>query len=284
MDLSIAVMSKPGGRAHNEDACGYWSADMACCCVVSDGLGGYLGGQVASKLVVSTVLKQFSGKPDNSQQFLADLLGNANQALIQEKQQNPALAEMRATAVILALDFSRGVSNWAHLGDTRLYCFRQCSVLSQTLDHSYLQNMVNLGHLEHSQIRSHPMRNLLLGALGSEEEFTPSIHCQPIPVQAGDAFLLCTDGFWQYVEEREMLETLAQAQSADNWLGIMEELLLTRAAEGNDNYSAIAVWLGSPRTMSETTAEKPEKPSETVRIEDGQSGAGDWASGTLPLR
>lgn len=246
MDLTIAVLSKPGGRQFNEDACGYWSSNTAFCFVVSDGLGGYHGGQIASQQVVGSVLKQFAAGPDISPRALSDLLVNANQALIESKRAEPILAEMRATAVILAIDFARGQANWAHLGDSRLYCFRRGGIACRTIDHSYLQNMVNLGHLDQAQLRNHPMGNLLLGALGGTEEFTPTIQEQPIAVADGDAFLLCTDGFWQIVEEADMLSTLSEANSVDDWLTAMEKLLLERAKPGHDNYSAIGVWLRSP--------------------------------------
>jgi len=283
MDLSIAVLSKPGGRAYNEDACGYWSVDQACCCVVSDGLGGYLGGQVASKLVVSTVLKQFASSPGVSRAKLSDFLVNANQALLEEKRLHPELAEMRATMVVLAFDFSDGIANWAHLGDTRLYRFRQGCLQTQTLDHSYLQNMVNLGQLDRSEIRTHPMRNLLLGALGSEAEYMPSIQSQPVTVETGDAYLLCTDGFWQYLQEGEMQAMLIQASSAEDWLNNMETTLLERVQAGNDNYSAIAVWLSA-------SASRPgQDDGENAAMRVGQfedmtlQGNNNWAEGTLPL-
>lgn len=283
MHLSIAVLSKPGGRILNEDACGYWTTDNACCCVVSDGLGGYHGGQVAAQLVVSTMLQRFSGYPDISPEFLMDLLVSANQALLQEKSAHADLAEMRATAVILAIDFARGLGNWAHLGDTRLYCFRQGRIEFRTSDHSYLQNMVNLGHLDDSQLREHPMRNLLLGALGSTEEFTPTIQDQPVSVKNGDAFLICTDGFWQVLEDTEMLQALAQANSVEEWLSGMEALLLTRVLQGHDNYSAIAVWLRSPNAISDLAADSGGHPDAPGAKDDEFFMTPAWATRTLPL-
>lgn len=246
MDLTIAVLSKQGGRQLNEDACGYWTSERACCCVVSDGLGGYQGGQIASQAVVSTILAEFSERPGISPDVLSNLLAHANQSLLEKKRGTPLLAEMRATVVLLAIDFTRGQTNWAHLGDSRLYVFRQGHILHRTVDHSYLQNMVTLGHLEESQLREHPMRNLLLGALGSTDEYTPSIQSTPRSVLNGDTFLLCTDGFWQMLDETDMARTLATAASVEDWLAAMETLLLMRVQAGHDNYSALAIWLRSP--------------------------------------
>jgi serine/threonine protein phosphatase PrpC len=244
-------------------------------------LGGYRGGQIASQRVVSTVLHRFSEHPGVSQEVLSELLNSANEALLKEKSSQPSLSEMRATVVVLSLDFARGLGNWAHLGDSRLYVFRRGGLLFRTLDHSYLQHMVNQGHLDSGQVRTHPMRNLLLGALGSLEEFTPTIQNHPEPLQAGDAFLLCTDGFWQALDETDMLRTLQQVGSAEEWLSVLEDLLLNRVEKGHDNYSALAVWLGpglgQPAAISESEGDTgdPEDPD--------TSEAPDWANRTLPL-
>lgn len=63
MNLDIAVLSKQGGRSHNEDACGYWTSEAGCCWVVSDGAGGHGGGDVASKTVVGNILRDFADSP-----------------------------------------------------------------------------------------------------------------------------------------------------------------------------------------------------------------------------
>lgn len=283
VDLTIAVVSKPGGRPQNEDACGYWSSNTAFCFVVSDGLGGYHGGQIASQQVVSSVLKHFAGNPDISPRNLSDLLADANQALIERKRVEPMLAEMRATAVILAIDFARGQANWAHLGDSRLYCFRQGRIAFRTADHSYLQNMVNLGHLDRSELRNHPMGNLLLGALGGMEEFTPTIQEQAIALQAGDAFLLCTDGFWQAVNETEMLNGLAGASSVNEWLSTMETALLARVKQGHDNYSAIGIWLHSPEVAALSRGRAAGTSGSSNGQDDEPPLSSAWATRTLPL-
>ncbi|MBP6190069.1 MAG: protein phosphatase 2C domain-containing protein, partial [Azonexus sp.] len=78
MQIEIAVLSKPGGRERNEDACGYWTSEDACCWVLSDGLGGHGGGDIASKLVVSTILHGFAAKPLVDGVNVTKLLDQAN--------------------------------------------------------------------------------------------------------------------------------------------------------------------------------------------------------------
>lgn len=284
LEVLFSVLSKAGGRSMNEDACGYWTSDHACCCVVSDGLGGYLGGQIASQLTVSTLLQSFASRQSPDASNLMSLLDTANQALLEKKREDPRLLEMRATVVMLALDFVQGMGNWAHLGDSRLYLFRHGRVEARTSDHSYIQNMADQGQVGEDEIRRHPMRNLLLGALGSVDEFTPTVQEAARPFLAGDAVLLCSDGFWQYLEDREMLDSLNLATTPGNWLETMEALLLTRASKGHDNYSALAMWL---RANAADTATQPLSTTAAAGgLLDDLEGTNDspWATTTLPLK
>jgi PPM family protein phosphatase len=119
--------------------------------------------------------------------------------------------------------------------------FHEGRLQKQTSDHSVPQLLANAGEIDASDIRFHEDRNRLLRSIGSEDTFKPHLEQSPITLYSGDAFLLCTDGFWEYVFEAEMVEYLQQASSAATWLNTMELRLLARAPERNDNYSAIAI-------------------------------------------
>ena len=245
MQLEILVLSKTGGRQVNEDACGFWSAPDACFCVLSDGLGGHYGGDVASKLVVRHALDWFRETPECSALAVEAALRSANLAIMQEQRRDPRLASMRATAVVLAVDTENGMATWGHLGDSRLYCFRQCRVIMQTRDHSVVQNMVDAGYLQPQDMRTSPHRNKLFAALG-EENCEPRIEPLKFSLQEGDVFLLCSDGLWEYVDEEDMERTLGEAVSVVDWLQALESLVLARGRKGQDNYSAIVVWCSDP--------------------------------------
>ena len=246
MRLELSVLSKTGGRKVNEDACGVWSSEAtgACCCVVSDGAGGHGGGDVASKLVVEHVLRWFQQRPEVSGEAIEAALANANQAVVDLQKYDERLADMRATAVVLAVDTERMLACWGHLGDSRLYCFRGGRVLVQTRDHSVIQSLVDGGYVEPGELRNSARRNALLAALGKEEGFSPSIEREPQRIQAGDVFLLCTDGVWQCVGETEMERVLDLSETPAQLLYGLENALLARAQKGHDNYSAIAVACG----------------------------------------
>ncbi|MEO8767165.1 MAG: protein phosphatase 2C domain-containing protein [Nitrosospira sp.] len=246
MQLEIIVMSKAGGRAVNEDACGFWTTPEACFCALSDGLGGHYGGDVASKLAVQHALDRFREAPECSTRAVEGSLQAANFAIMNEQQRDVRLKHMRATAVILSIDTKNCVAIWGHIGDSRLYCFRQGRIVKQTRDHSVLQSMVDAGYLQPKELRTSPNRSKLLAALGNEEQFNADILSAAFPLLPGDVFLLCTDGLWEYVEEEDMERTLGAAISASDWLKALERQVLALGHKGQDNYSAIAVWCSDP--------------------------------------
>lgn len=246
MQLEIIVMSKAGGRAVNEDACGFWTTPEACFCALSDGLGGHYGGDVASKLAVQHALDWFRETPECSTHAVEASLRAGNFAIMSEQQRDIRLKHMRATAVILSIDTQHGVAIWGHIGDSRLYCFRQGRIIEQTRDHSVLQGMVDAGYLQPKELRTSPNRSKLLAALGNDERFNADILPVAFPLLPGDVFLLCTDGLWEYVEEEDMERALGASISASDWLKALEGYVLARGHKGQDNYSAIAVWCSDP--------------------------------------
>lgn len=242
MQLEIAVLSRAGGRSSNQDACGFWSGPGVCFCVVADGAGGHRGGDVASKLVVQETLGWFRERHDCSGVAIEAAMRNANEMVVKTQQLNDEIGDMRTTAVVLAVDFERGLATWGHLGDSRLYCFRNHSIVAQTRDHSVVQSLVEAGLLDPKDLRTAPDRSKLLAAMGDLEGFEPRVTEQPFVLQDRDKFLLCTDGLWEYVEEAELQSTLDDAASAEEWLRLLEARVLARGRKGQDNYSALAVW------------------------------------------
>lgn len=246
MQLEISVLSRPGARPVNEDACGYWSAPGACFCVVSDGAGGHRGGDVASKVVVSRVLGWFREVPSCAPETIARALRAANDALVAEQRRDARFADMRATAVVLAIDTEFGTASWGHLGDSRLYCFRSGRIVARTRDHSVAQRMIDTGYVSEDHFRGSAQRARLLAALGDPEECEPAIAPAPFPVRHGDAFLLCTDGCWDTVADEELAAGLARASTAGAWLQWLEDRIIASASARQDNYSALAVWCSRP--------------------------------------
>ncbi len=239
MKYDTSWVSHPGGRTVNEDTCGYRLAPTGGCWIVADGLGGHRGGQKASSLAVETILEYLALSSENPLNILHATLENAQKAIIAGQQANPDFYAMRTTIILLVIQDDQ--ARWAHLGDSRLYVFHKNRVLFQTKDHSVPQVMVSAGDIRPEDIRGHEDRNRLLRSLGSPDDFRPVIPDKTYAVQPGDSFLLCTDGFWEYVLENEMEELLSNATSVGQWLQKMEERLRSRAPENHDNYTAFGI-------------------------------------------
>lgn len=240
------MLSKIGGRAANEDACGFWTAPEACFCALSDGLGGHHGGDVASKIAVKGILDWFRETPECSAGAVRSALQAGNSAVIQAQARDSKLGWMRTTAVVLSIDTRRSMAVWGHSGDSRLYCFRAGRIIEQTSDHSVLQSLVDAGYLQPGELRTSPNRSRLLAALGEGNVFEMSVRSPELALLPGDVFLLCTDGFWEYVEEEEMEQALDTSACAPEWMRILEKQILMRGPADQDNYSAIAVWCSKP--------------------------------------
>lgn len=244
MRIQVAVLSKSGARERNEDACGYWGDGGPLCCVLSDGAGGHGGGDIASKTAVQAVLSSFEQYPENSSARVHELIEHANQQVIQEQIRQPDFASMRATLVVLTFDPRHRQLCWGHIGDSRLYYFRQGKVLSRTRDHSLFQSMVDAGYAQHPAHGRAPDSSVLVASLGSDEGFTPEVPDGALMVQEGDAALLCSDGFWEHFDDATLEKTLAHASSPQDWLERMEGIVTAAASPSQDNFSALVVWCG----------------------------------------
>ena len=224
-----------GGRSCNEDSVSQRTVGEGLCLVLADGLGGHGGGDRASGEVCHTLCEGFSG--DANPDELTDLLEIAHQHIRQ--MQTPQCA-MKSTAVVLTL--SGGKAAWAHVGDSRLYHFLNGQLVYQTRDHSASQLAVTLGDITPDQIRFHEDRSRILRALGQEGDL--KVDAQGEFLSSGDhAFLLCSDGFWEYVLEEEMEVDLQLAASPEDWLERMLQRLTRRRIPDHDNNTAALVWL-----------------------------------------
>ena len=249
--IELAILSRQGGREYNEDACGHWNSARHLCCVVADGAGGHGGGDIAARLAVRHILDQYAGAPLTCTEDVHDLLIDTNAQVIRHRADGPALAQMHTTVVSLFIDLDSAQALWGHAGDSRLYVFRQGQMLALTRDHSVVLALVEAGLLTPDQIRTHPRRSELLSALGTDPaDLLVTAVTTPWSLQAGDVFLLCTDGLWEYVEEAQMTASLAHAQTPSQWLASLEQLVLRQVQLINkprhDNFSGIALWVGQP--------------------------------------
>lgn len=232
--LKTAIYTNPGGRESNEDSARVRQWAGSVCAVVADGLGGHGGGDRASALAADLVSEDWDGSI--ATETLSRLIQQAHEAILPMQTRRCA---MKTT--IVALTARPDLAAWAHVGDSRLYHFVDGRLVFQTKDHSASQIAVVLGQITPAQIRFHEDRNRVFRALGQDGPLNVEVHEEPL--SAGfHAWLLCTDGFWEYVLEEEMQADLAVSKSPEQWLDRMSQRLKKRAKPDNDNNTAVAVW------------------------------------------
>ena len=243
--LEVALLSDRGGRHYNEDACGHWHSERHLCCVLADGAGGHGGGDIASRIAVQELIGSFSREPSLDGQALAGLVRRTNQALIGQRVPGTPRQDMHSTAVCLVIDFVDHQAHWAHAGDSRMYWLRAGQVHARTRDHSLVQALVDAGVLPEAQMQAHPQRSELRSALGlPAEQLLVSSANSADAVQAGDVFMLCTDGLWEYIADEVRERTLAASATPRAWLDALSAEVLAAASpkSSHDNYTALVVW------------------------------------------
>lgn len=239
MRFQIATMCEQGTRKQNEDYLAYRTAEGAFCFVLCDGLGGLSGGAIAAKSVCEATLAAWEpgGEPDNT---VRKILYAGSYALreLQDLTPEPHLK----TTVVAAVVTRHGRLAVGHTGDSRCYLFRKNKILLQTKDQTVAQAHLDRGTAHEKDVRLSPNRHKLLHVMDENWDDDRMTLDMGYTLHWNDAILLCSDGFWEFVPEREMRKCLRQADSADAWLASMKaQWNLHAAGNPRDNSSAIAI-------------------------------------------
>ena len=197
-------------RSNNEDSHLYWEPDSVQdfrrkgrLAVIADGMGGYEGGQEASRLAVETVRHVYeNASASDPQSTLTAALASAHQVIQRYATAHPQFYGMGTTCTAVAVVDRR--LHFAHVGDSRLYHIRGESISRLTRDHSYVGKLVESGIVRSEDAESHPQRHILTAALGTGRDIAPHVPDHPVSLEEGDSLLLCTDGLWGLVGDQEL--------------------------------------------------------------------------------
>lgn len=231
MRYQYASNTNIGQRDNNEDSLGVKSLDGTLLAVVADGLGGHANGEVASRIAVDTLLDGLAGKHMDEDELAFAIL-NASERI--------CAADISGHTTVASLWLEAGCGVAAHVGDSRIYQFRNGKIIFQSVDHSMVQMAIAVGELDASAARHHKDRNKLFRVLGDHHD-TPRIDSTELTVLPGDRFLLCSDGFWEPVTETDMCRTALETASPDQWLEAMTRIIAQAADPKQDNHSAVCV-------------------------------------------
>lgn len=247
MKYVVYQASRRGGRPYNEDRVAYAYTSDAMVMVLADGMGGHNQGEVASQLTVQVITSLFQSRAKPTlvemSSFLLDGIYAAHDAINEYALRNRMPDPPRTTCVVCVVQ--KGMACWAHVGDSRLYQFSRRALLYRTRDHSAVQQLVDEGLLEESQMGIHPDRNKLYNSVGGY--MLPDIELeQPVKLQDGDVLFLCTDGVWPELTPEEMLSTL-RAYPLERAVKHMMDHAEFRAGQYGDNLSVVAMRYGEER-------------------------------------
>lgn len=243
---STAISHTGKVRSNNQDS-GYAGANLF---VVADGMGGHAGGDVASSLAISRLEALDHGYPSTSdaERDLRHAITEAASDLIDMVRERPELAGMGTTVSALVMVDDYAVI--AHIGDSRIYLYRDEQLTQITTDHTFVQRLVESGRITEEEARYHPRRSVLMRVLG-DMSADPEVDTFIMPTQDGDRWMLCSDGLSGVVDDSHALRSFAQGLPP----GRTADALLKQALDGGapDNVTIVIVDVGGQHPVTSGT-------------------------------
>ncbi|MFQ3581327.1 serine/threonine-protein phosphatase [Chloracidobacterium validum] len=271
--LTIAMLSDVGCRRQvNEDFALYESppptsleaARKGMLALVADGLGGHVGGEIASQMAAEIVRHVYYAESGEPEAVLRQAFVEANRMIWETAQRRPALRGMGTTCTALVIRGDEAFA--AHVGDTRLYLVRDGSIYQMTEDDSEVMAYVRAGRMTRAAAEQHPEKNVLLKALGTKPDLTPSLWQRPLRVCCGDRFLLTSDGLHDLVTDDEMRALAHELAPEEACQRLVE---LARSRGGPDNVTVGIVWASYQNGASHVDVPSPAVPRETREVRVG---------------
>ncbi len=245
MRYETAQISLLGNRRQNEDRYCVMAAGNRVLLVVADGMGGHPRGERAAQILIDTCEPIFiqeteSGSPPGER--LLRMLSQAHERIISYgTAQSPPISP-RTTAVIAIVQDHNAY--WAHVGDSRLYLFRNGQPLTRTTDHSYVEQLHQQGLISGQECRTHPYRHYVTRCLGGDSQGLEVTLGKPTQLKRGDTLLLCSDGFWTALPDEAISLALQSPLSLAEAIGLLAREAETLAQPESDNVTAVALrWL-----------------------------------------
>lgn len=231
-------------RSNNEDSYLYWEPDSdeefrrkGRLAVIADGMGGYEGGQEASRLAVETVRHIYDAEFDgDAQRTLLQALDSAHRNIQRYAEEHPVFHGMGTTCTAVSI-IGRELC-FAHVGDSRLYLVRPGTISRLTRDHSYVGRLVESGIVRSEDAESHPQRHILTAALGSGKDVVPDKPEHPLPLEEGNTLVLCTDGLWSLVGEQDIAHVVRSGTPSESCTALVK-MALERG--GPDNVTLLVL-------------------------------------------
>ena len=258
--LDSSAITDPGSKGRlNEDSFEITSFTLSeeddtpvLLAIIADGIGGHKAGEIASKIAVATIISSIAESDGTDPLWiLKSALLEANHSITSEAENDDSRKGMGSTvACALVIDSALYI---ATLGDSRLYLIRDNVIQQLNVDHTWVQEALEVGVINSEEARSHPRRHLIRSYLGSSDPIHPDLRLymdseenqeqakanQGLPLVPGDQVLICTDGLTDLVDDEEILEIIVGEDSKDEQLQKLVDLANLRG--GHDNITAIVL-------------------------------------------
>ncbi len=248
--LSSARTDKGQVRQNNEDSIDLWEAGQYVLAVVADGMGGAVAGEQASKIAIETVREQliddFHKTPadyaEDDEEYLIDrLVDVVKRANLNIREKAVNFPKLKGMGTTMTMAFVRGFElNIVHVGDSRAYQVDgfNGAIKQLTADHSFVQALVDAGHITEEEAENHPMKNVLYRALGQDQSVDVDNYTD-LHLNIGDRLVLCSDGLTLHVKPNEIADAvMSNKNPADATQALLD---LANSRGGKDNISVIVV-------------------------------------------
>jgi PPM family protein phosphatase len=245
MKFTIYQNSRQGPRQYNQDRLAYSYSKDALLLVLADGMGGHRNGEVAAQLAVKTLTDAFQRLAvpalSSPAKFLIDNIQQVHDMIDNVTQAQDLIESPRTTIVVAVIQ--RGFLYCAHVGDSRLYHFRDGHLLFRTEDHSIVQSLYKKGMITKEEMATHPYKNKIYNCLGGETP--PNIDlADRHELLEGDTILLCTDGVWGVLPDQQIKEIIQQNTIIAEATTKLMDSAEFASDERGDNMSAIGLQWG----------------------------------------
>lgn len=245
MNIETAQTTRLGDRESNQDRACLVVSDADMLLAVADGMGGHADGEAAAECAIASFIKGFKQeRPDaaSAAVFLSDQVRQAHRAVV--KLGSGRSFEHRPRTTITACVITERSARWVHVGDSRVYVFREGRLLARTRDHSAVEMLYQQGLISEEEMHTHPMRNYVDQCLGGEATAPDMDLSDALPLAPGDVVLLCSDGFWSPLDTEALGEILHEAEDLQDTLDEIAAEAETATKPYSDNVTAVAVrWL-----------------------------------------
>ncbi|MCC6220292.1 MAG: serine/threonine-protein phosphatase [Deltaproteobacteria bacterium] len=234
LQIPAAITDVGCERDLNEDRYAAIESRAGRAWVVCDGMGGVMGGELAAQLAIDAIRRGLETREYASRkEALVSAIEEANRVIVLRRQ-NPAFSAMGTTIVGLLVKDNEAVI--AHAGDSRAYLVRDNSIQQLTIDHTYVQDLVDKGLLDEDDALSHPQAHVLTRCLGAEPHLDLATQVYWIwDVEDGaptDSLVLCSDGLYSLVSDNEIAEVVSQTSPQESCVRLVE---LAKKRGGYDN-------------------------------------------------